>query len=230
MIHHTGRRRAILCGALLPASICVGTVFASANDAATAGDAPGDAASVNDAFFSAGAKLRSRWEWIRGDEHEIVGLHRMLARASVRGSTLRGDLELGLHLQDPRGNTSRALAEDGLDIQQAFVDLGDAQRGPGLYQRFRVGRQELVYELLGSRDAPNVRRAWDGMRFTSRLNGLTTDLFALRAVAPRRGAFDDGSRASTYVLGAHVQSSEDRPVSISAFFTMWVRAQCKPRG
>lgn len=80
------------------------------------------------------------------------------------------------------------------------------------------GRQEMVYEFVGWRDAPNVRRAWDGVRFTSRLNGWTSDVFALRAVEPSRGAFDDSSHTDTYLLGAHVQSTEDAPLSISAFF------------
>jgi len=213
-----GRRRATVWGTLLAASICFGTVFASANDAATAGDAPDEAARGKEAFFSAGADLRSRWEWTHGDEPVTVGLHRLLARASLRGSTLRGDLELGWHLQNPRGDTAPALAQDALDIQQAFIDLGDAEPGAGLHQRFRVGRQELVYELLGWRDAPNVRRPWDGARFTARLNGWTNDLFALRAVEPNRGAFDDRSSPGTHVIGAHVQSTEDRPLSISAFF------------
>ena len=212
------RRPAILGVALLASSMGIGKVFASDENAATAGDSLGEIARVKDATVSTGANLRSRWEWTESDEHQVVGLHRLLAHASAEGGALRGAVELGVHLANPRGDLSSQTARNGLDIQQAFVDFGDAQPGPALRQRLRAGRQELVYEFLGWRDAPNVRRAWDGVRFTSRWSGWTSDLFVLRPVEPGAGAFDDSAHGSTHLAGAHLQSAEDSSLSFSAFF------------
>ncbi len=102
-------------------------------------------------------------------------------------------------------------------MQQAYVDFVLEPSGARL--RLRGGRSELAFELIASRDSPNVRRSWDGARATATLGGWTGDAFAMRVVQPRHGAFDDGSGGQDRLLGLHLTSPKRTlgPFALSAF-------------
>jgi hypothetical protein len=51
------------------------------------------------------------------------------------------------------------------------------------------------------RDGPNIRLAFDGLRWTWQGPRLRLDLLALRPVDNRVGAFDDRSDRGTYLVG-----------------------------
>jgi len=86
------------------------------------------------------------------------------------------------------GTDPRPLDRDQLDLLQAFglVALGRLA--------VRIGRQEIQYadsRLVSIREGPNVRLAFDGLRFMQGLGSWQIDGFALVPVEVRPGVFDD---------------------------------------
>ncbi len=95
---------------------------------------------------------------------------------------------------------------DPVDIMQAFVDFkpptpfGDAPT-------FRFGREELLFgfqRLIAVREGPNVRRAFDGFRFTDQMGAASIDLIAVHPVNDYGGsAFDDATNFQQTLSGAY---------------------------
>src|SRR2546423_1533754 len=73
---------------------------------------------------------------------------------------------------------------DRLDVQQAFLDLRfPVTKGPEADPILRIGRQEMAFgsqRLVSIRDAPNVRRAFDGVRLGGLAGKTRYDVFATR--------------------------------------------------
>jgi hypothetical protein len=96
---------------------------------------------------------------------------------------------------------------DPVDLMQAFVDfkpptpLGDAPT-------FRFGREELLFgyqRLIAVREGPNIRRAFDGFRFSDEIGGASIDIIAVHPVADKAGAaFDDATNYAQTLTGAYV--------------------------
>jgi hypothetical protein len=89
------------------------------------------------------------------------------------------------------------------DIAQAFVDVP-------LFNTtvLRVGRQELDSggnRLISTRDAGNLRLAFDMVHLESRISGFNAVAFYGRPVLNRRGAFDDRGNPAEKFLGGWVQ-------------------------
>jgi hypothetical protein len=82
---------------------------------------------------------------------------------------------------------------DHFDSQQLFAEASfDAEAPRNGY--VRVGRQEILlagHQLLKVREGPNVRIAFDGVRFHLTHHDFDTDLFTANVVQPRPGEFDD---------------------------------------
>lgn len=154
-----------------------------------------------------------------------VAYHRLLVGARAKMGTVAGYLQLGSHSRSGGLGPASGIAVDRLDVQQAYLDLnvGDEDRGI----RLRGGRAEMQFELVASRDAPNVRRAWDGARLTGKAGGWTADAFAAQVVRPERGIFDDQSAGSDSIMGLHLTSPKRSlgPFSLSAFLYRVVKPQ-----
>ena len=93
-----------------------------------------------------------------------------------------------------------------LELMQAFADLrppspfGDAPV-------FRVGREELLFgfqRLIAVREGPNVRRTFDGFRFTDHIGGATIDLLAVRPVSNSPAVFDDHANFNQMLWGGYL--------------------------
>jgi len=95
---------------------------------------------------------------------------------------------------------------DPLDLMQAFVDfkpptpLGDAPT-------FRFGREELLFgyqRLIAVREGPNVRRDFDGFRFSDEMNGASIDLFYVHPINDLPGpVFNDNTNFTQTLSGAY---------------------------
>jgi hypothetical protein len=67
--------------------------------------------------------------------------------------------------EEGRTGGPRLTDKDIADLHQAFVDIGDSSQN----LRLRVGRQEIEFgagRLIGESEGLNIRRAFDGFRFT----------------------------------------------------------------
>ncbi len=153
-------------------------------------------------YLSLGGEIRERFESYSAPNFGVPGprsdsylLHRILVHADLHaGDYLRGFVQLGNQLA-PGKDIATPPYEDRLDLQQAFVDVhvpvtGNAAFDPVL----RAGRQEMAFgsqRLISVRDAPNVRRAFDGVRLGGAVDNVRVDAFATRPVLLKAGNFDD---------------------------------------
>jgi hypothetical protein len=155
-------------------------------------------------YLSLGGELRERFEYYSHPNFGLQGqgpngylLHRLLLHADLHaGDYFRAFVQIGNHLA-PLKDAAAPPYLDRLDLQQAFVDfrlpIGAATDSDPI---LRLGRQEMAYgsqRLVAIRDAPNVRRNFDGARLSGTLDGVTLDAFVTRPVLQQSGIFDDMS-------------------------------------
>ncbi len=100
------------------------------------------------------------------------------------------------------GFADSPVERNDLDLQEAYVDWL-----PNAGQRLRLGRQELALgsqRLIGTRAGTNVKRNWDGARYTHSSARSRFDLFALREVrVTSSGAFNDDSHDGARLYGLY---------------------------
>jgi hypothetical protein len=165
-------------------------------------------------YLTLGGELRERLEYysrpnfgLQGQSANAYLLNRMLLHADLHaGDYLRTFFELGGHFA-PWKDAAAPPYLDRWDLQQAFVDV----RLPlspleDIDPVLRVGRQEMVFgsqRLVSIRDAPNVRRAFDGVRLGDTIDGVRVDAFLTRPVLLREGAFDDVSNDAQAFWGLY---------------------------
>src|ERR1700736_4613999 len=95
---------------------------------------------------------------------------------------------------ETRGSKTKpsTFEQDPLDLLQAFADVIVPVGNVDF--TLRVGRQQMTFgsaRLVSFREAPNVRRAFDGGRaFWKAKNGKRLDAFFVRPVTPQLGVFD----------------------------------------
>lgn len=153
--------------------------------------------------LSLGGELRERFEYYSNPDFGLQGqmadgylLHRLLLHADLHlGPYVRTFLQLGNHLA-PGKDLAPPPYLDRLDVQQAFLDLRlPIAAAADLDPVLRIGRQEMVFgsqRLVSVRDAPNVRRSFDGVRIGDTINEVRVDAFLTRPVLLKKGVFDDG--------------------------------------
>jgi hypothetical protein len=103
-------------------------------------------------------------------------------------------------LIDGREGGPRPVDADEADIQQAFIDgtipLSDKQS-----VMLRFGRQDLAYgaqRLISPLDWTNVRRTFEGVRGSLRLEAHTLDLFWVRPVIIEKVELNDGDDDTSF--------------------------------
>ncbi|MGO4740733.1 alginate export family protein [Bosea sp. 2KB_26] len=165
-------------------------------------------------YLGFGGELRARYEYysnpnlgLQGQKPNGYLLPRVLLHADLHaGEYLRAFVQFGSHLA-PWKDFPAPPYLDRADLQQAFIDLrlplGDnVERNPFL----RIGRQEMAFgsqRLVSIRDAPNVRRNFDGFRLSATLEGTSLDAFVTRPVLQRRDSFDDASNHAQAFWGLY---------------------------
>jgi hypothetical protein len=166
-------------------------------------------------YLSLGGEVRERFEYysrsnfgLQGQTSDSYLLHRMLLHADLHaGDYIRTFFELGSHFA-PWRDTATPPYVDRWDLQQAFVDVRlPLSPGDGLDPVLRIGRQELVLgsqRLVSIRDAPNVRRTFEGFRLGDIVDGVRVDALLARPVLLRAGAFDDTINDSQALWGVYV--------------------------
>lgn len=153
-------------------------------------------------YLSFGGELRKRFEYysepnfgLQGQGHNAYLLHRTLLHADVHGGDFfRAFVQFGSHLA-PWKDAAEPPYLDRLDLQQAFLDVRlPLVTNLDVDPIVRIGRQEMAYgsqRLVAIRDAPNVRRNFDGVRISDTVAGARIDAFVTRPVLQQSGIFDD---------------------------------------
>ena len=141
-------------------------------------------------------------------------------RAAQQQYLAHADVHLGEHVRffgdflsafyDSESTSPNGLSENRLDLHQAFADVQTGRfddpdgQGPEepLGLRFRFGREELAFgswRLVGIREGPNVRIAFDGPRLTARAGGWQLDALLKRPIETVPGTFDDAVREGRWL-------------------------------
>ncbi|MEM1188363.1 MAG: alginate export family protein [Pseudomonadota bacterium] len=160
------------------------------------------------AYFSLGGTLRQRLNLYENDRFGLFGepdgylrLGRLLLHADLHlNDRARVFVELGSHNVDGEDLRPGPFDEDRGDVTQAFVDLSVLQ------SRLRLGRQEMKLgstRLLGVRDGPNVRRAFDGARVDTAWDDIDLRFFALYEVDVNEGWWDNEHNEDEAFWGAY---------------------------
>lgn len=156
---------------------------------------------------SFGGSLRSRVNIYENDRFGLlgegdgaVGLQRLYGHADIRmGDALRAYVELSAAYADTAdGLTPGPFDRDRAALGQAFIDW---QSGAS---RWRIGRQEMGLgsaRLMGTRDASNTRRSYDGLRLDSPYGGAQWQAFYLQQVDVEEGVFDNASHGADRIWG-----------------------------
>ncbi len=169
-------------------------------------------------YLSLGGELRERFEYYSSPNFSLQGqsangylLSRTLLHADLHvGDYLRTFFELGSHFASWKDAAAPPYL-DRWDLQQAFVDVRLPLRAEeDLDPVLRIGRQEMVFgaqRLVSIRDAPNVRRAFEGIRLGDTIGGVRIDALLTRPVLLRTGAFDDTANDAQALWGVYTTAS-----------------------
>jgi hypothetical protein len=191
-------------------------------------------------YLSIGGELRERFESYGNQSFGI--------KAPPRDSYLlqRAQLNFDLHATDyfraflqigddrifgTRGVTS-TTDTDRLDVNQAFVDF----RLPSPFSDrpvFRVGREELLFgfqRLIAVREGPNVRRDFDGFRFTDQFGGATIDLLDVRPLVNEPGPMGDYANYNQRLSGAYLTTPVIQALKADVYWLNYENLSGKYRG
>jgi hypothetical protein len=155
-----------------------------------------------------------------------VGHRGMFSADAHIGSSVRTFLQLSAAADSGRKPAERSFDRSQLDVAQAFVDVS-LPRDTTL----RVGRQVLDAagnRLISTREAANLRLAFDMARADTRLGRTSFTAFYGRPVLNARDAFDDRRNPSEKFMGAWLLrplgSGQEQPV-LNVFFLSRDRAR-----
>ena len=94
------------------------------------------------------------------------------------------------------------IDRDELGVMQGFLEINfrSAQMS------FRAGRQELSYgaeRMISTRDGPNVRQHFDGLRYIIHLKKTTFDFLVVHPVTNNIGVFDNTTNTNNLIYGTY---------------------------
>lgn len=155
-------------------------------------------------YLSLGGEIRYKYENYEnsgfGSDPETASgyiLQRYLLHSDWHfGRRLRLFTQFQSGLEEGRNGGPRLTDEDVPDLHQTFVDISDSSQNV----RLRVGRQEIEFgsgRIIGESEGLNIRRAFDGFRFTFKHGRWTWNSTLTHPVLLRR---------DTYAIPDHKQT------------------------
>lgn len=150
-----------------------------------------------DWYLSLGGEIRYRYE---NYENPGFGVGPETSSGYIlQRYLLHTDWHLGRHfrvfaqfqsgLEEGRNGGPRPTDEDIADLHQGFMDISNSSQN----LRLRVGRQEIEFgtgHLIGESEGLNIRRAFDGFRFTFKHGRWTWNSTLTHPVLIRPQTFD----------------------------------------
>ena len=177
----------------------------------------------DDWYLTLGGEVRPYYEWFKNEDwgeapEDLSGflLQRYMVHADFHlGKRVRifGQLKSGI--ESGRTGGPRPPDEDKLDVHQAFADVTlQSQKSRSIVLRF--GRQEMSFgsqRLISTREGPNVRASFDGVRLLLKESKWKIDAFVTKPVKTNRGFFDDSPEHTVTFWGVYAV----RPLSLLPF-------------
>ncbi len=172
----------------------------------------------SDSYLSLGGEARLRydykddpvWGQAPQDPHGAF-LQRYVLGAEVHlGTRLRAFAQLRGAFENGRAGEPSPVEEGELEVQQAFADL-ELFDGVATDLSLRLGRQEVRLgseRLVSTREGPNIRRRFDGVRGLVRLGAWDVSALAMFPAENRDGVFQDGTNTDQELWGIYAVSPE----------------------
>ena len=191
-------------------------------------------------FLTMGGELRERFEsyinpnfGLNAPRSNAYLLHRLQIDTDIHLTNYaRAFVQIGgMERIGDRGVTSTTDI-DHFDLFQAFVDLTP----PGWFGDapvFRMGREELLFgfqRLIAVREGPNVRRDFDGFRFSDRFGDISVDLVGVRPVNDAIGDLDDHTNMKQLMWGAYVTLPSGQVTKADIYALNYENTAAKYRG
>ncbi len=192
-------------------------------------------------YLTLGGEIRERFETYHNINFGFNGapaydhylLDRMMLDADLHVTDwVRGFVQVSdMRILGERGVPS-TTDTDRLDFTQKFVDLklptllGD---NPGI----RYGREELLFgyqRLIAVREGPNVRRDFDGFRFTDKIGDATIDYIDVRPALVGPYTFDDGTNHNQHLTGVYLTTPVAGPLNVDVYWLNYENLTAKFRG
>ncbi len=159
-------------------------------------------------YLSFGGQARYRFDYFNNpsfgpgtNDEDGFHLQRYLLHADAHvGDNLRAFVQLDSSFVDGREGGGRYGDADNIDLQQAFVDLKTSDKSDP-YAFLRLGRQELIYgaqRFISPDDWRNVRRSFDGGKFSLSVPNDTLDVFWVRPVVIEKERFDNDDYGASF--------------------------------
>ena len=174
-------------------------------------------------YITLGGEARPYYEWFKNEDwgeapEDLSGflLQRYMVHADFHlGKRLRVFGQLKSGIESGRTGGPRPPDEDRLDVHQAFADITlQSHKSRSIVLRF--GRQEMSFgsqRLISTREGPNVRERFDGVRLLLKASKWKIDAFVTKPVETNPGFFDDSADHAVTFWGFYVV----RPLSILPF-------------
>jgi hypothetical protein len=168
--------------------------------------------SAGDQYLSFGGQARERFDYFNNSsfgagaqDEDGFWLTRLLAHVDAHfGKNVRFFLQVDSAFVNDRVGGGRPGDADFLDIQQAFADIRFPINASSA-AILRIGRQELIYgaqRLISPNDWVNVRRTFDGAKFSLSTPNNILDVFVVRPVDIHKQSLN-GEDESTWFAGIY---------------------------
>jgi Alginate export len=192
-------------------------------------------------YLTLGGEVRERYETYRNINFGLAGapsysgylLQRITLDADVHATDwVRGFVQLGdMRIFGKRGVPS-TTDTDYVDVMQGFADL-KLPTPLGDEPVVRYGREELLFgyqRLIAVREGPNVRRDFDGFRFTDKIGEATIDYIDVRPTLDRLDAFDDTANLNQHLTGVYATVPLIASLKSDIYWLNYQNLQAKFRG
>jgi hypothetical protein len=177
-------------------------------------------------YVSLGGEIREAFEQVGNDNW---GKQRYMNAFLLQRYMLHSDWHLGANfrvfvqlkngLEDFRAGGARPIDEKRLDLEAAFLEVGNTHKKN--WAVLRIGRQELNYgsgRLVSVREGPNVRQSFDGVKIRSKAGVWNVDAWAVRPDLDKPGFFDNAPDHTTAFWGVYASRPLRRGVGYDLYY------------
>jgi hypothetical protein len=177
-------------------------------------------------YVSLGGEIREAFEQVGNDNwgkqrymNAFLLQRYMLHSDWHLGENLRVFVQLKSGLEDFRTGGARPIDEKRLDVEAAFLEIGNTHKKN--WAVLRVGRQELNYgsgRLVSVREGPNVRQSFDGVKIRSKVGEWNVDAWAVRPDLDKPGFFNNAPDHTTAFWGVYATRPLRRRVGYDFYY------------
>jgi Alginate export len=177
-------------------------------------------------YVSLGGEIREAFEQVGNDNW---GKQRYMNAFLLQRYMLHSDWHLGKNfrifvqlksgLEDFRAGGPRPIDKKQLDLEAAFLEVGNTQKQN--WAVLRIGRQELNYgsgRLISVREGPNVRQSFDGVKIRGKAGAWNVDAWAVRPDLDKFGFFNNTPDHTTAFWGVYATRTLKRRIGYDLYY------------